>query len=236
MQNREQKERSKDSIALGGVGTSTEALAYLDGTMAGDAGFDPLELANPEGSGGVVTPSWLRYAEVIHCRWAMLGAVGCIAPEGLGKLGVIPQKTAVEWFRSGVIPPAGTYDYWADPYALFWIEMVLMGFAEIRRLQDYRKPGSMGKEPFFGLQKDFAGTGDPCYPGGLFNPLNLGKKNPQNARTAEVRNGRLAMIAMLGFFLQAAFTNKGPVQNLIDHVSSFGKVNFFTNLQTTLLQ
>lgn len=32
----------------------------------------------------------------------MLGAAGCIAPEVLGKAGVIPAETAVDWFRTGV--------------------------------------------------------------------------------------------------------------------------------------
>ncbi len=76
---------------------------------------------------------------MIHCRWAMLGAAGCIAPEILGAAGAIPQETAVVWFRSGVIPPAGVYDgYWTDPFSLFFIEVIAIQFAELKRLQDYR--------------------------------------------------------------------------------------------------
>ena len=38
---------------------------------------DPLGLSDPEGKeGGFTTPAWLRYSEVIHCRYAMLGVVG----------------------------------------------------------------------------------------------------------------------------------------------------------------
>lgn len=48
----------------------------------------------------------------------------------------------MRWFESGVIPPAGSYDgYWADPYTLFFIEVVAMQFAELRRLQDFRSAG-----------------------------------------------------------------------------------------------
>ena len=43
------------------------------------------------------------------------------------------------WFETGVIPPLGTYEgYWADPYTLFFIEVIAMQFAELRRWQDYR--------------------------------------------------------------------------------------------------
>ncbi|CAI5474470.1 unnamed protein product [Closterium sp. Yama58-4] len=106
-------------------------------SLPGDYGFDPLGLSDPEGAGEFVCPRWLAYAEVVHARWAMLGALGMVAPEMLGDLGVIPARTGVEWFRSGVIPPLGAFDYWADPYALFVAQAALLAFAEHRRAQDY---------------------------------------------------------------------------------------------------
>jgi light-harvesting complex I chlorophyll a/b binding protein 3 len=64
------------------------------------------------------------------------------------------QQTGVDWWRTGVIPPAGTYDnYWTDPYTLFAIEVVLIQFAELKRLQDFRYPGSQGKQYFLGIEK-----------------------------------------------------------------------------------
>lgn len=48
---------------------SDQSLSYLDGTLPADYGFDPLGLSDPEGAGGFVDPDWLRYSEVIHCRW-----------------------------------------------------------------------------------------------------------------------------------------------------------------------
>jgi light-harvesting complex I chlorophyll a/b binding protein 3 len=155
-------DRSKDTLYF----TSDATLEYLDGSLPGDFGFDPLGLMDPVNSGGFVTPEWLRYGEIINGRWAMLGAAGCIAPEVLGKMGMIPAETAIPWFRTGVIPPAGTYDgYWTDPYSLFFIEILALQFAELKRLQDYRFPGSQGKQYFLGLEKAFEGSGDPAYPG-----------------------------------------------------------------------
>jgi hypothetical protein len=48
------------------------------------------------------------HTQVIHCRWAMLGAAGMIAPEALAAWGVTPDVTGLPWFKTGVIPPAGT--------------------------------------------------------------------------------------------------------------------------------
>merc|ERR1719436_1149653 len=137
-----------------------------------------------------MSPAWLRYAEVIHSRWAMLGAAGCVTPEILGSLGIIPAETAVPWFKSGVIPPAGSFDnYWADPYSIFFVEVVLMQFAELKRFQDYRNPGSQGNQYFLGLEKALCGSGDPAYPGGpIFNILGLGSDEKNNERSKVKRN------------------------------------------------
>ncbi|KAK9785784.1 hypothetical protein WJX73_009489 [Symbiochloris irregularis] len=218
---------------------SDQSLAYLDGSLPGDYGFDPLGLMDPEGAGdeGFISPPWLVYGEIYNGRWAMLGVVGCIFPELLAYLGVIPQGVdEMTWFRSGVFPPAGTRAYWADPYALFFMELWLFNIVELRRIRDYRSPGSMGKQFFLGLEKGLAGSGDPIYPGGLFNPLGLATNNEEGLKQykiKEVKNGRLAMIAMLGFASQATLTNKGPLTNLLDHIAdptgnniltSFGKL------------
>jgi len=220
------KDRSKDKLYF----ASEQSLSYLDGSLAGDFGFDPLGLSDPEGEGGYINPSWLAYAEIIHCRWAMLGAAGCIAPEILGKAGVIPESTGLAWFKNGVVPPSGGFDYWCDPFTLFWVELVLMSFAEHRRIQDYRNPGSMKDQYFIGLENALGGSGDPAYPGGqFFNMFNLGKDDMDTMKLKEVKNGRLAMLAMLGYFIQALVTGAGPYENLSAHLADATANNFMTS-------
>ena len=38
------------------------------------------------------------------------------------------------WWKSGLIPPLGVYDsYWTDPFSLFFIELIAVQFAELKR-------------------------------------------------------------------------------------------------------
>jgi Chlorophyll A-B binding protein len=59
------------------------------------------------------------------------------------------------------------------------------------------------------------------YPGGLFDPMGM---NSPEMQQKEIKNGRLAMLAMLGFFAQAAATGKGPMDNLFEHMANPGMV------------
>merc|ERR1719352_1026740 len=61
----------------------------LDGTMAGDVGFDPLGLSEIDDLG--IDLYWLREAEIKHGRVAMLAATGVIWVEAFGPLPGWPE-------------------------------------------------------------------------------------------------------------------------------------------------
>lgn len=51
-----------------------------------------------------------------------------------------------------------------------------------------------------------------------------------NAQVKEIKNGRIAMLAFLGYFAQAAATRQGPLENLIAHVRDPVHNNILTSL------
>jgi len=212
-------------------------MPHLDPNLPGFKNWDPLKLSeNPTtDSSATMSLEWLSYAELLHGRWAMLGAAGCLTPEFLARLDGPNSRltTGLTWFQAGGMkfPDQGSLgaipfqdltdvSYWADAGTLCMTMFVAMGFAEMRRMQDWKNPGSMSKQYFLGLEGIFGGSGDAKYPGGqFFNLFNLGGESPEKMhelKTKEVTNGRLAMVAMLGFGAQAALTRVGPVQNLAD--------------------
>lgn len=114
------------------------------------------------------------------------------------------------------------------------IEFALFAFVELKRLQEFRKPGSQSEPGSFilGLEKFFKGTGSNGYPGGIFDPMGYSKGSDASFaeyKLKEIKNGRLAMLSFLGFACQYVATKKGPLDNLGDHLANPTANNFATN-------
>ena len=97
--------------------------------LPGDYGFDPLNLG-----ADAANLEWFRNAELVHGRWAMLGAAGCLVPELLTTAGVADLPTWSE---------AGHAEYFTDAVTLGLVQAILFNWVEVLRFQDMRKPGSV---------------------------------------------------------------------------------------------
>ena len=190
-----------------------KAPAHLKGELPGDYGFDPLELGkDPKDL------EWYVQCELQHGRWAMLGVAGASAPEILTNMGV---SDLPNWHD------APSYDgYFADATTFFWVQILAMNWAEVRRWQDIKNPGSVSEDPAFGAKYKLP-QGVVGYPGGIFDPLGYAKGDVAKLKAKEIANGRLAMVAFAGILVQYDHTGVGPVANLMAHMADPAHANVF---------
>jgi len=198
-----------------------DAPSYLDGTLAGDYGFDPLGLGSD--------PEYLRWyvqSELIHCRTAMTAVAGILFPAIATQAGAgdFPQ-----WYEAGKVSIESSGIPLGSQIA---VTLLLSAWAETKRWQDFENPGSQGDGSFFGITDDFKGKANG-YPGGrYFDFMGFAEGDPAmyaRYKQSEVVNGRLAMVALVGFVAQYKATGQGPIENLAAHLANPTGVTFATN-------
>mmetsp|Transcript_32254 Transcript_32254/g.108638 ORF Transcript_32254/g.108638 Transcript_32254/m.108638 type:complete len:210 (-) Transcript_32254:128-757(-) len=181
--------------AVASVGAKSPALPFLeqpktlDGTLAGDVGFDPLGLSEIDDLG--IDLYWMREAEIKHGRIAMLAAAGVLWVEAVGPLPGFPAaegRSQMDVF----------WDAWdAHPNAVV-SSLVFISIIEAVTGVAVTK----GRESGERVPGDF-----------LFNPL--GFKVTEEIALKEIKNGRLAMWAVAGMILQGVTTHATLGKNLV---------------------
>eukprot|EP00667_Euglena_gracilis_P009537 EG_transcript_9691 len=133
-----------------------------------------------------------RVSEVFHGRLAMLAFAGALVPELL---------RGVAWYDAVHTP---------DPITLTTFLLVLAGATgpiELWRYDGRFPAWEEGEE----LEPKVA---DIAYPGA--DPFEW---SSEEAKLKELKNGRLAMIAVLGFYFQHVKTGASPIENLVAFIN-----------------
>ena len=138
----------------------------------------------------------------------------------LGVAGILVQEIVrpdIFWYTSGA-----TIDLPNLP-GLLAVELFLMHWVEAKRGQDLANPGSADQDPVFSQYK--LPKHDVGYPGGVFAPFVPG--DLEELKLKELKNGRLAMLAFIGFTMAAQVWGQGPLAALGTHLSDPLSNNIF---------
>lgn len=177
---------------------NTKAPMALDGSLAGDVGFDPLGFSKSK-----KTLFWMREAENKHGRLAMLAAIGWPLSElwhkDIAKTFNL-ESILADGDRAPSLLNGGLSSPWAS--GMLIMSIIIAGYLESKAMNS--------GEVFWNVEKP-----DNYIPGSLgFDPLNLYnvKGNKKTMETAEIKNGRLAMIAISAYVFQEFATGLPVVQ------------------------
>merc|ERR1711966_31111 len=165
----------------------SEAIPFLPQPANIDSSMPGYKGFDPLGFSDYYDIKWMQEAEIKHGRVCMLAALGMMFPE----FTKLPQFASfstnpLEAFYQ--VGPGG----WAQ---IFIFIGVLESFSYEKVFYEDGKPGDLG-----------------------FDPLQM-SKNPASAKhyaTAEVMNGRLAMIGFSGMLHHAILTKQGPIQQIVE--------------------
>lgn len=169
----------------------------LDGSMAGDVGFDPLGFAKSQ-----MDVTTYRESEIKHGRLAMMAAAGWPVSE------LFDKKIADQFGWNPLVDennrvPSILNGGMGKVSPVYWLFCILLGAAtelywySLASKKEGYVPGDLGFDPF-----------------GLFPQDEKGKKWMQGA---EIKHGRLAMIAITAFALQ----------EFVSHVAVVDQTPFF---------
>lgn len=176
-----------------------DAPPALDGSMAGDVGFDPLWVSSALPDAGWI--KYLREAELKHGRVAMLAAAGAIAQDigqfqGTDKLVGSAKMTGAHDALLKLEYTKGS-NVATMHQMLLWIGVLelasAVAVAQMWKGETAREPGDFGFDPL-GFSKDPAAKA--------------------TYQLKEIKNGRLAMIGVGGMVHHYILTGKGPLQFL----------------------
>lgn len=198
----------------------------LDGSMAGDVGFDPLNIS------GYLNLKFLREAELKHCRITMLAALGWIVQEfytfpfyaGAPSLPTEAHgnKTKMDTLKremSSIEDKLPAVSYTRMTNALLSLFFFLADYFAKTALQQIALFVSIWEiltTP--AVIQMVTGESDRAPGDFRFDPLGFSKGfDPERIKKLqfiEVINGRLAMIAIGGMVHQAWLTKLGPIQQI----------------------
>jgi hypothetical protein len=175
--------------------------SYLNGALAGDVGFDPLGLGKNE---DVLLE--MREAEMKHARLAMLAAAGWPLSELFDKqiasyFDITPMLDSADRAPSLL---NGGLDKIAPEWWGFCLGMT--GAIDIFGVQRARTAESSSENGVIEI---------PYFPGNLgFDPFGLyplEEEERKQMQLAEIKHGRVAMMAVVGFSAQEALLKIGVV-------------------------
>jgi len=154
----------------------------LDGSMVGDVGFDPLGFTTTITElGGDL--NYVREAELMHGRQAMLAVVGFVFPTIFGKL-------PVDWAADvSTNPIAAQYQLPGEVYTQLFLSMAVAEGIRASYVYSDSPPGEHGFDPL-GFIPAFCDTPEKM----------------ADMKLKELKHGRIAMIAITGMWFQLMIT------------------------------